>query len=160
MNYKNIIYSLACLSFSIVIGAGMYEHVAAVPRWSAAPPSSLTMFQGQYGLYPEPFWIGVHPIALVLLIITLILAWKTSRRINVIATIVGYIAVLAITRVYFVPELLDIINTPVSANADTALTERAKQWEMLSLARMAFMMILSIILFLGLTKGNDRGYRS
>lgn len=160
MNYKNIIYSLACLSFSIVIGAAVYEHLAVVPQWAAGPPSSLAMFQGEYGLKAQNFWIPVHPVTLGLMLIALILSWKSPRRSNLLWVMLGYIAILAITAVYFVPELLAITGTTYSANVDTALTERAKQWEMLSLVRLAFLVILSMALFTGLTKGNDRGYRS
>lgn len=156
MNFKNIIYSFACLSFSIVIGAAVYEHLAVVPRWAAAPPASLSMFQGQYGLYAQAFWMPIHPVTLALLLITLLLSWKSPRRSNILITLIGYAAVLGITFVYFVPELIAITGTQYSETVDAALTARASKWETLSLVRLVFLIILSINLFLGLTKSYQK----
>ena len=158
MNFKNLIYSLACLSFSVVIGAAIYEHLAVVPQWAAGPPASLSMFQGDYGLYPQAFWIPVHPITLALLLLALIISWKSQRRTNVITTLIGYVAILVITFIYFVPELIAITTTPYSDTVDAALTERAEKWEMLSLVRLGFLMLLSLILFMGLTRSNNKRY--
>ncbi|MCB0445987.1 MAG: hypothetical protein KDD03_00460, partial [Gelidibacter sp.] len=71
-NYKNIIYAIACLSFSIIIGAAFFEHLAVWPQAYAAPPASLGMFQGDYGLNAGAFWIKIHPVTLILFIITLL----------------------------------------------------------------------------------------
>jgi hypothetical protein len=158
MNFKNLIYSIACLSFSVVIGAAIYEHLAVVPRWAAGPPASLSMFQGDYGLYAQAFWIPIHPITLTLLLLTLIISWKSPRRTNVLTNLIGYVAILVITSIYFVPELIAITTTPYSDTVDAALTERAEKWEMLSLVRLGFLIILSLILFMGLTRSNRRGY--
>jgi hypothetical protein len=158
MNFKNLIYSIACLSFSVVIGAAIYEHLAVVPRWAAGPPASLSMFQGDYGLYAQAFWIPIHPITLALLLLTLIISWKSPRRTNVLTNLIGYVAILVITSIYFVPELIAITTTPYSDTVDAALTERAEKWEMLSLVRLGFLIILSLILFMGLTRSNRRGY--
>lgn len=158
MNFKNLIYCFACLSFSVVIGAAIYEHLAVVPRWTAGPPASLAMFRGDYGLYAQAFWMPIHPVTLALLLLTLLLSWKSPRRTNVLTTLIGYVAILVITFIYFVPELIAITSTPYSDTVDAALTERAEKWEMLSLVRLGFLIILSLTLFMGLTRSNNRRY--
>ncbi|MBN8787351.1 MAG: hypothetical protein J0I84_09685 [Terrimonas sp.] len=152
MDIKNIIYAFACLSFAVVTGAAIYEHIAVVPRWSAAPPVSLSMFQGKYGLNPTPFWIAIHPVTLLLLFASVILFWKTGSRSYLLITSAGYVLVLIITFAFFVPELIAITGTPYSEHMNDSLTKRAKQWEILSLVRLSFLIILAIIVFLGLTK--------
>jgi hypothetical protein len=152
MNLKDMLYAFACLAFAAVIGAAIYEHLGVVPRWAAAPPYSLSMFQGEYGLNPEAFWIPIHPVTLVLILATLGFSWKTSRRKNVLIVLIGYVTILIITGVYFVPELLEITGTPYSTEIDTALTGRAKMWETLSIIRLFVLTVLAITLFLGLTK--------
>ncbi|MBX2920908.1 MAG: hypothetical protein KF746_01850 [Chitinophagaceae bacterium] len=152
MNFKNILYVFACLSFAVVVGAAIYEHIAVVPRWSAAPPASLSMFQGKYGLNPTPFWIAIHPVTLLLLAAAIILFRKTGSKVYLLITSVGYVIVLIITFAYFVPELIAITGTPYSEHIDDSLTKRAKQWEILSLVRLSFLIILAIAAFLGLTK--------
>ena len=63
---RDIIYSISCLAFAIMIGGAVYEHLNVVPQWSAAPPVSLSMFQGEYGLNPELFWMSIHPVNIIL----------------------------------------------------------------------------------------------
>jgi len=152
MDFKNIIYAFACLSFAVVVGAAIYEHIAVVPRWSAAPPASLSMFQGKYGLNPTPFWVAIHPVTLVLLLVSIILFWKTGGRPYLLTTSIGYVVVLIITFAFFVPELIAITGAGFSATEDPSLTKRAQLWEALSLVRLAFLIILAIVGFLGLTK--------
>lgn len=159
MDFKNIIYAFACLSFAVVVGAAIYEHIAVVPGWSAAPPASLSMFQGKYGLNPTPFWIAIHPVTLLLLAAAIILFWKTGSRAYLLFTSVGYVVVLIITFAYFVPELIVITGTPYSESIDDALIKRAKQWEALSLVRLSFLIILAITAFLGLTKAKIQSFR-
>lgn len=152
MDLKNIIYAFTCLSFAVVIGAAVYEHVAVVPRWSAAPPASLSMFQGKYGLNPTPFWKCIHPVTLLLLAVAIILFWKTGRRQYLLITSIGYVTVLIITFTYFVPELIAITGGAYSDKTDISLTARARLWETLSLVRLSVLIVLSIISLLGLTR--------
>jgi hypothetical protein len=152
MDFKYIVYALASLSFSVVIGAAIYEHVAVVPQWSAAPPASLSMFQGKYGLNPAPFWMSIHPITLLLLIASIILFWKTGSRQHLLITSIGYVMILVLTFTFFVPELMAIIRTAWSEEVVPALVKRAKLWETLSLVRLAILIVLAIILFLGSTR--------
>lgn len=155
MNIKNLIYALTALSFTIVIGGAIYEHLAVVPIWSAAPPRSLAMFQGEYGLHPEMFWKPIHPVTLALFVVTLILSWKSARRRNVLISFIGYVILLIVTATYFVPQLMAILRTTYTNTIDANLTERAATWEMLSLVRLAILIGLSLTLFLGLTKTSD-----
>ena len=149
---KDIIYSISCLGFAIMIGGAVYEHLNVVPQWSAAPPVSLSMFQGEYGLNPELFWMSIHPVNIILFATTLIIHWKTKRRKNVLITLIAYFIILIITSIYFVPELLSITSTTYALSPDSSLTQRAELWEILSLARLGVLMVLSIILLTGLTK--------
>ena len=149
---KDILYSFTCLAFIIVIGGAVYEHMNVVPTWSAAPPVSLSMFQGEYGLKPELFWMIIHPVNLLLFITTLVLHWKSPRRKNVSIVLLSYVGILIITSIYFVPELVSIISTPFASVSDADLTRRASMWEMLSIVRLCVLVVLAIILMLGLTK--------
>ncbi len=149
---KELLYAITCLSFATVIGAAVYEHVGVVPRWSAAPPVSLTMFQGKYGLNATPFWMFIHPITLLLFIATLVVFWKTGRRIHILVPLSVYVAILAATATYFVPQLLSIVQTPISDTADATLTSRAQTWETLSLVRLGVLVVIALQLFLGLGK--------
>lgn len=142
----------ACISFIIVIGGATYEHAAVVPQWTSAVPASLSMFQGEYGLAASNFWIPVHPVAIVLFLLALIANWRTERRKYILIALTGYVAILGMTFVYFVPELMAIIQTSYSLSVDPELTRRAQFWEMLSLVRLAILITLAVCLLTGLSK--------
>ena len=149
---RNILYSVCCLAFSIIIGGAVYEHLNIVPTWAAAPPVSLSMFQGEYGLKPDLFWKIIHPVNILLLVVTLIFNFRSARRSNIVIVLTGYILILVVTAIYFVPELLSITTTAFSTNKDPELIRRASLWETLSIIRLALLIVLAITLFMGLTK--------
>lgn len=149
---KNFVLSLACISFVMIVGAGAYEHLAMVPRWSAAPPLSLSMFQGTYGLDSAPFWMSIHPVTILLIITALVLNRKTPRQKNILSALGIYVVVLITTFTYFVPELLSIINTPYDASVDKDLQSRAAMWEKLSIVRLVILVPTAYLLLSSLTK--------
>jgi hypothetical protein len=149
---RTISLIFASISFIIVIGAGTYEHLAVVPAWSAAVPASLTMFQGPHALAAQNFWIPIHPVTLSLMTAALLFNWRTERRKFILTTLGGYVLVLGITAVYFVPELMSLTQTTYSTTVDAELTRRANLWETLSLLRLGFLIVLAITTLWGLSK--------
>jgi hypothetical protein len=149
---KNFVLALAVIVYIIVIGGGIYEHVTTVPRWSAAPPASLSMFQGEYGVNAAPFWQSIHPVAILLMVVSLVLNWKTPRKKYILGVLATYIIVLMVTFAFFVPELLSIITTPYEATVSESLQARAATWEKLSLVRIGVMIVSAYFLVLSLTK--------
>ena len=156
---RTLILILGALSFIIVIGGAFYEHAALVPIWASAVPASLAMFQGEYALAAQRFWIPIHPVTLILLITALVLNWNTARRKFIIVTITGYAAVLAITTVWFVPELLAITRSTYNNAIDPLLTQRGATWELYSLIRLVFLIVLAISLLFGLSKPVESSHR-
>ena len=152
---RTLIAIAASISFIIVIGGATYEHAAVVPVWASAPPASLSMFQGEYGLRAANFWIPVHPITIILLLAGSIANWKSERRNFMLVTLGGYVAVLLLTFLYFVPELVSITTSSFSNAVDSALVRRAKTWETLSLVRLVFLAGLAVSLLFGLSKSSD-----
>ena len=152
---RTLLLILGCISFITVIGGATYEHAAVVPVWTSAAPASLHMFQGEYGLAAWNFWVPVHPITMILLVTGLIANWGTDRRNYVLVAITGYAVVLAATFTYFVPELMAVVQSAYSTTIDADLTRRALMWQSLSLVRLAFMVVLAIVLLFGLSKAVD-----
>jgi hypothetical protein len=157
---RNFILILASISFIVVIGGAVYEHLALVPVWASAVPASLSVFQGEYRLTPEKFWMLIHPVTIVLLIAALVASWASDRRTLIITTLVGYVLVLGVTFLYFVPELMALTQTPFSETVDAGLTARANRWETLSLVRLGFLFVFAIALLSALARPFDtRSYR-
>lgn len=143
---------LASISYTIVLGGATYEHLSVVPQWSAAPPLSLTMYQGEYALNSIHFWPPMHLLTLTSMVVALALHWRAPARRYVAAALAAYLLVIAVTAVYFLPELNAITHTPYQPVVDAALTERAGTWEALSLVRLMAMVVIAAVLLQGLTK--------
>src|SRR5688572_29700800 len=149
---RKLLLILGSISFIVVIGGATYEHLGIVPVWASAAPASLSMFQGEYGIMPQRFWIPIHPVTLALHALALIANWKTAARNYVLITIVGYAAILVTTFIFFVPELISITQSAFSPTIDAELTRRAEMWETLSLVRLGVLFMLAVVLLLGLSK--------
>lgn len=147
----NVLLSLAILSYIIVIGGATYEHLAVVPQWTAAPPASLAMFQGTYGLQAQKFWIPIHPVTLLLMTAALVANWRSKRSKPIALCLAGYVLVLVITFAHFVPELIALTNTPYAGTVNADLQARAANWETASLIRLAFLNIIASFFLLVLT---------
>ncbi|GGH22150.1 hypothetical protein GCM10007423_03780 [Dyadobacter endophyticus] len=150
-SFPNILQILASIAFITIIGAATYEHAAVVPVWSAAPPRSLSMFQGEYGLQAVNFWKPVHPVAILLLAAALVANWRQPSRRQLLIVVSGYVVILGLTAVYFVPELLAITTSAYSPAVNGDLAERAQTWEKLSLVRLSGLLVLAVVLLHGLT---------
>ncbi len=74
------------------------------------------------------------------------------RRKNLMVVFIGYLIILAVTAIYFVPELLSIISTTYAQVSDPELTSRATRWERLSLTRLACLILMAVYLLAGLAK--------
>lgn len=156
MTIKNFLYGLSCLLYTLVMGAAVYEHTAVWPNAFVAIPASLSMFQGEYGLESAPFWMNIHPVTILALVATLVVSWKTARKKHVLFTLLAYIFVMVVTFTYFVPELLDLINTPFSTEINQELTQRGTRWVNLSLVRLSFMVIVAVYLYAGAFKSGEK----
>jgi len=143
MTTSEIFVRLAIVCWGVMCGGIVYEHVAVVPQWSKQPPESLAMWSGPYRVTAERFWKGIHPIVILLLAASLVAAWSTDQRSALIMVLSAYLAVIAVTAVWFVPELLKLTqdqNAPIPHDEWRA---RARRWERLSLARGALVLGLS-----------------
>ena len=152
LQFRDIALILACMGFIIVLGAGTYEAVNLVPTWASAPPRSLYIFQGNDGADLSTFWKSIHPIVLLLFIVALIANWKTARRKPVLVALGGYVLMLVITFIYFVPELMSITRAAYTATVDAALQQRAHRWELWNIIRAVYIFLLAFVLLGGLIK--------
>ena len=149
---KTYLLIFASISFIIIVGAAVYDHMVAVPIWKQAVPASLTMFQGEYGIQPDRFWMFIHPVTLLLLVSALIANWKTDRRKLLLIHLAGYTLAIISSLTFYVPELHSIINSAYSTVVNEDLTARAKTWEIQSQVRLGYMIILAAIILFSLTK--------
>lgn len=137
---RNKLASIALMLLITVIGlelgGALYEGIVVASQWSAAPPVSLAILQGPFGLPLSNFWIPVHMTAQVLIVAVIILCWKDNRRRKLVLVVTGLYLLLRVpTFLYFIPELEAFTNTPAEGAFSQELKSRADLWVNLSTVR-------------------------
>lgn len=129
---KNFIYALTSMCITSCnrwSGLRAYGGSTSLECCASGFPAYV---QGEYGINQALFWMVLHPVNLVLFIITLVLHWRTPAKNSTLLPFITYLAILVITQIYFVPELISITTTPFSETVDPLLTSRATLWEVLA----------------------------
>lgn len=148
MTVSMILLRLATIGWGVLCGGIVYEHLAIVPQWSKQPPASLSMWTGPFGVKAERFWMGIHPLVLLLLTGALVTGFGDAEQRLTLSIVIGaYVAALAATFVWFVPELLQLIRDPAAPIPPAEWRIRARRWEHMSLARAAVLIGLCWPLF-------------
>jgi hypothetical protein len=138
---RRVVLWIAMLAAVAVCAAGSYEHVVIVPEWTEAPPDSLAIFHGSYGIDTGRWWRVVHIPTLLLTIAAFLLLRGHPRRSFVAGAALGYIVVLAATGVWFLPELVALTDDLAAPIARHEWRNRAQYWEVASLVRLAMMYV-------------------
>lgn len=132
------------VAYLLLNGAQLFETAVLVPVWTAAPPASLHLFQGHYGLDFKVFWIVAHSLHELTFLAALVLNWKMPfRRRVLLGILVVHIAVRAWTLLYFAPVIISFQQMPAADSVDQALLQKAVLWRKLNLVRVAVFLLLS-----------------
>jgi hypothetical protein len=126
----------ATILYGILIGGIVYAHVVFFPPYLSALPGSAVLTNGPYALHDEYFWMLIHPVAILALIVALVLNWKAPTRRKLIAIpLTWYIIALIVTAIYFVPELRAFHTSPTSGISASEWFARSQRWQHLSWTR-------------------------
>lgn len=130
--------------YLLINGAGIWEEANIIPLWTSAPPASLHIFQGDYGLRYKSFWIIAHSVHEVFFILAIILNWNISGRRNPLLIIFCAHTVIRVwTILYFAPVLMEFWEYPISDTIDPLLKAKADAWAFRSHIRSAVFLLLS-----------------
>jgi hypothetical protein len=135
--------------YFLMNGAQIFETVLIVPAWSAAPPASLAMFQGEFRLDFKAFWIVFHSLHELTFIMALVFVWRLKVvREWVLALLIVHVAVRVWTVVYFAPTIIGFQGMPYSATIDPTLVEQAARWRNLNIVRVTLFVAVNCALLL------------
>ena len=138
---------ITTVAYLLLNGAQLFETAVLVPVWTAAPPASLHLFHGPYGLDFKVFWIIAHSLHEVTFLAALILNWKIPARRKVLLVVfVAHIAVRAWTLLYFAPVIISFQQILAADTIDQVLVQKAARWRELNLVRVAAFVVLSLVL--------------
>lgn len=144
---------LAIVLWGTLLGGIAYSHLVYFPVYLSALPDSAVVVNGTYGLNEVPFWMIIHPLLILSLIVALALNWKSKpRRKLILISFAIYIAVIVVSQVYFIPELVVFQRSPESSLSRAEWSARGQRWQRLSWIRGAIMYAGILPLLLALTR--------
>jgi hypothetical protein len=147
---------LAIILWGTLLGGIAYSHLVYFPVYLSALPDSSVVVNGTYGLNETIFWVTIHPLLILSLILALVLNWKSkSRRKLVLLSFAIYVVVLIVTQIYFLPELGAFRRSAESTLSRAEWLVRGQRWQRLSWIRGATMYAGILPLLLALTKSGN-----
>ncbi len=146
----------AVILWGTLLGGITYSHLVYFPVYLSALPDSAIVVNGPYGLHEAIFWMTVHPVLILSLIVALVLNWKYKpRRKLILISSVVYFLVLVVTQIYFLPELAAFAQSPQSNVSGAEWAVRGQRWQTMSWIRGGVMYAAIVPLLLALTKAGS-----
>ncbi|HKP46362.1 MAG TPA: hypothetical protein VJT50_07165 [Pyrinomonadaceae bacterium] len=146
---RNISLMVAIILWATLLGGIVYSHIVFFPIYLSALPDSANLVHGPYALNDSSFWVLLHPLTILMLVLTLILNWSVKRRRVLIAiSCAVYALAIIATALYFVPELRAFLASPESSVSRAEWFARGQRWQHLSWVRGVFMYLAFIPLLL------------
>jgi hypothetical protein len=143
---RDLALAAAIIVWATILGGIVYSHIVWFPPYLSNLPKTAALAQT---IHDEHFWLTIHPLAILSLIIALVLNWKLRQRRNLILiTVVIYAIAIAATAIYFVPELIKFRDSASSNVGPAEWYVRGQNWQHLSWMRGVFMYAAFIPLLL------------
>ncbi len=137
---------ITTLAYFVVNGAQVFETATVVPAWTAAPPASLAVFRGEYGLDFMIFWIVVHSLHELTFLLAIAFSWRIPTvRSRLLALLGVHVALRVWTVAYFAPTIIELQGI-TGTGVDPALLERAVLWQNLNYLRVGLFVAVSLAL--------------
>jgi hypothetical protein len=150
---SDIALMISIVLWGILIGGIAYSHVVFFPVYLGDLPESSAIVNGRYGLSEVMFWMSLHPLLIISLVLTLALNWKfEARRKLILIPAVAYFIALVVTTFYFVPGLLAFSDSLNSSIPKADWMARGWWWQRMSWIRGAILGLSFIPLLTALTK--------
>lgn len=133
------------LIYFLMNGAQIFETVVIVPKWTAAPPESLQMFQGKYALDFKWFWIVIHSIHEITFILAIVFCWNlVVIRTWLLILFAVHFGVRVWTLAYFAPYIIEFQKLANKSVTIPDLTSRTTMWRMLNYVRVGIFIAVSL----------------
>ena len=144
---------LSVVLWGTLLGGIAYSHIVYFPVYLSALPDSAVVVNGPFGLHEERFWMTIHPLLILSLIVTLVLNWRLrTRRKLILISFAVYVLVLVVSALYFIPELGAFARSPRASLTPAEWLARGQRWQRLSWIRGAVCYAAFLPLLLALTK--------
>jgi hypothetical protein len=139
---------IACIIFlSISASTGLYEHLFGIPEMLKSPSTMITKSNNNLGQATK-FWIPVHLLILLTIVLSLIFNWKIpTRKKLVLSAFIGYMYITVIS--IFFAKKLEIFKN-MTDNID--FQQQTSLWITVSWHRPILMITIEILLLIALSR--------
>ncbi len=142
--------------WGVLLGGVLYSHLVFFPAFLLRLPESSVVVNGEFGMNEAVFWMTIHPMLILSLVFALVMNWAIRPRRKLIAiSFAVYLAVIAISAVYFIPELQAFAQSPASEIAPAEWQSRANRWIILSWLRGVLLFVSIGPLLIALTRPDN-----
>lgn len=124
-----LITSLAVIGLGLLMGAAAYESVVMAPNYAARVPESLEHLRGFFvATAPSAFGRVIAPAAGVVLVLTVVLAWRTPARWWLVAALAALAIAEVITVTFRHPRDELLFARPLESLSLAEVESAARQW--------------------------------
>jgi hypothetical protein len=139
---------IACALFlGFNTGAGLYQHMFDIPKMLSSP-AAMTFASNNDAGQAQYFWIPLHALILVTLILSAIFNWNNPGRKKLVLTALGIYLYIAVVSIYFAYKLTVFATMPDAPE----FYRETRQWIALSWHRPLLQVIAEVLLLLAISK--------
>ena len=89
---------ISVILWGVLLGGIVFADVVYFPVYLSHLPESAIITNGDYALHEEHFWLFIHPLLVLSLIVSLIANWgDTVKRKLIASTLVVYVLVIVVS---------------------------------------------------------------
>jgi hypothetical protein len=152
--FKQFSY-LLLIGFSFIqAGANLFATTVNVSTLVEAPPASLSMVQGEYVFDPSVFWDNFPNYMLFLVVLTLILNWKTNLRKWIIGGSIIWLISALVAIVFLEPVQTEFLSSEYSNIIDPELKKLGLKWFNISLLFFGISILSGLVFIIGFVRNN------
>lgn len=131
--------------YFIMNGAQLWETALFAPTWTSNPPESLDFLRKTQGVGLPIFWIFIHSIHEVFMLIALVYNWKFRQRRNwMLLLILIHVGIRVWTLVYFAPAIMEFQTNDISGINHQDLLGKTEQWRNLNYLRVSLYFLVNL----------------
>lgn len=138
---------VCALLLAIGNGTGVYEHLFGIPKMLSSVTTLHETINSTTG-QPQKFWIPLHAMILVTLILSMIFNWKNpDRKKLVLAVFISYVYISIVSIVF-----AKVLFTFVDINDASEFARQTHRWIILSWHRPIVGLVSAVLLMIAISR--------